>query len=388
MKWTQVDSERFLDAYVSVGHKKVRQDALKEFCPDGLYRKFLSFCCTSPTRRDVAAAKSNAVCVYCKSKFKNHNSNLCLDCKGTAAARKHADMLRGNSVSNSCAARSAEERRNIGRKISLGHSRRSEQAKTLTSIRMRIAKANRSDEDRSLSLFRLRQSLSSRSEEDRKRVRDNMKRGHARTPEYIKQKMREAVSLATRNRTEEMRRSVAKAASDWYASLTYEEKLERSNKLKTTLARRSPEEWAAIQAKKEKSGVTYKTYTTRAGDTLKVQGYEPLVLSYLEDIGAVDLSRPSFGIPYSRSGDHRTYLPDILCTLKRRRYLVEVKSTWTLGPRGSLRRKVNYAKFKSATAYCHLRGWSFVVAVVYSKNGERRIHFTNNPSWSAFRRFP
>lgn len=73
----------------------------------------------------------------------------------------------------------------------------------------------------------------------------------------------------------------------------------------------------------------YKDYTLHNGDTVKVQGYEPLTLNLLQkDPITIECKKASIPrISYIFEGETHTYYPD--CFLPDSNTIVETKSPWT-----------------------------------------------------------
>lgn len=109
------------------------------------------------------------------------------------------------------------------------------------------------------------------------------------------------------------------------------------------------------------SALKCQDYVTRTGTILKLQGYENSVASLLERQGwSVRSAR--CGIRYNFQGKSRIYHPDLVAEKKKQKYVVEVKSEYTLFARNAIRK--NLAKFKAASLEL-----DFVLIVAYPKNG-------------------
>lgn len=94
-----------------------------------------------------------------------------------------------------------------------------------------------------------------------------------------------------------------------------------------------PQQSPIIQAKSQKTGLRYKTYTTPSGEIRKVQGYEPRALDILfkeQKLPESDVLTSRSDVPVisytSNSKSHR-YFPDIYIPSQNK--IIEVKSTWT-----------------------------------------------------------
>ena len=124
-----------------------------------------------------------------------------------------------------------------------------------------------------------------------------------------------------------------------------------------------------IQSKSQKTGYTYKDYTTPSGIIRKVQGYEPFALDILfktehQDESNIITDRievPRIAYTKEDDSDHY-YFPDIF--IKSEKKLIEVKSTWTY----SLHLETNQCKWKAAQAAGYtMEFW------VFGSKGERTV---------------
>jgi hypothetical protein len=86
-------------------------------------------------------------------------------------------------------------------------------------------------------------------------------------------------------------------------------------------------------------------YITTNGDRIGLQGYEPQVALALEDRGWF-IRKPKQSIPYKFKKEKKIYHPDFVIERGDKRYLVEVKSSYTLLAKNSY--KKNKAKFLAA----------------------------------------
>lgn len=120
----------------------------------------------------------------------------------------------------------------------------------------------------------------------------------------------------------------------------------------------------------QKTRMTRHPYTDKKGAVHWYQGYENIVLSYLDRSKVVkEFSTECVYlplIPYEHNEKPHTYRPDISVSLKDgRRLIIEVKSTWTL--KGRWFEGVNKAKFKAAKEFCCGSGLEFWVILIEGK---------------------
>lgn len=120
------------------------------------------------------------------------------------------------------------------------------------------------------------------------------------------------------------------------------------------------------------TGCTSKPWVDAKGVEHIVQGYEPITNSYLQDKhGACNFKTKGVGrIRYVTDKPH-WYLPDAMCTIKGKRYLVETKGDYTL--RMSL--ATNLAKFKAANKWCKRQPepTEFVLCIALPDKGKVRV---------------
>lgn len=134
-----------------------------------------------------------------------------------------------------------------------------------------------------------------------------------------------------------------------------------------------------------------KTFVSKAGDLYQCQGYEPLVLEFIDGNSEVSAYRtrgfPSVKYKLDPTKKNRSYHPDILVSLNSgKNLLVEVKCKHTL--LDDL--ETNIAKFKAANKYCER--WSeftesdceFWLAVTEGKG--HPIRWFKSPSEKLIRR--
>ena len=141
-------------------------------------------------------------------------------------------------------------------------------------------------------------------------------------------------------------------------------------KTRSTWAQKTKEELASIQLQKENTSMERygekhhsqvpeilakmhasmskrKHYVTSDKKLLSLQGYEPQAAALLEQQG-FKVRCPNFSIDYFDSVKQklRSYTPDLLATKNGKRYLIEVKSTYTaLDHYGSFAEAALYAKY-------------------------------------------
>jgi hypothetical protein len=132
---------------------------------------------------------------------------------------------------------------------------------------------------------------------------------------------------------------------------------------------RNPNQSLEIQSNSQKSGYTYRDYTTLSGIIRKVQGYEPFALDILfktEHREEADVITDRIDIPrilykYDDESEHY-YFPDIF--IKSENKIIEVKSVWTYN------KDINLNKLKwtatQAAGYT-MEFW------VFSGKGERTV---------------
>lgn len=141
------------------------------------------------------------------------------------------------------------------------------------------------------------------------------------------------------------------------------EKRERTYAKRTGF--RNPSQNPAVVIQKLEAGWKRKEFTTQDGRVLSLQGYEPQVARALERVGLKVWSATEKGIaiPY---GVGRVYLPDLAALGTAGRYLVEVKSTFTVRAPGVL------TKYRAAVKECEKRGWEYRLVVWDPKREKRR----------------
>lgn len=99
-------------------------------------------------------------------------------------------------------------------------------------------------------------------------------------------------------------------------------------------------------------GVTTKVWIDAEGNPHNVRGYEPQVNDYLQDVCGAKKFVTSGLPPIAYEGkEFKTYLPDAVCTINGKRYLVETKGDWYL----TSTLDTNLAKFKAANEWCASR---------------------------------
>lgn len=140
----------------------------------------------------------------------------------------------------------------------------------------------------------------------------------------------------------------------------------------------NPMQATEVFGRMQKSAHRYKSYTTKDGRILQLQGYEPQVVKALEDSGWY-VRLPKHGIHYDFKGKRRVYHPDLLAIKGKKVLVIEVKSEYTLrgGPAKEEGRLCNRAKF--AAAIERTQG-NFRVAVVL---GSRITLIRNVEKYSA-----
>lgn len=132
----------------------------------------------------------------------------------------------------------------------------------------------------------------------------------------------------------------------------------------------NPMQVREIHERAQKTGYRTKTYTTKQGRELQLQGYEPIVASELESLGH-RVRTSKFSIPYVFDETPRVYFPDLDCkTLGGKGVILEVKSEYTL--KAELAK--NLAKFQAANEFARTRGFIFTL-VVFTDDGGRVIKF-------------
>lgn len=102
--------------------------------------------------------------------------------------------------------------------------------------------------------------------------------------------------------------------------------------------------------------------------TLSLQGYEPATAKLLHSKG-YEVDIPDFSIAYKFDDVSRRYYADLVAVSGSHRFLVEVKSSFTL--RSDLEK--NLAKFRAANRYCRLNGMIFAVTISARGQDEPRI---------------
>lgn len=121
-----------------------------------------------------------------------------------------------------------------------------------------------------------------------------------------------------------------------------------------------------------------KVYKDKFGQRHVVQGYEPLAIEFFERQRATKrIVTGSTKLPRYRytcsEGKKRTYYPDLVVFTAQRRYVVEVKSDWTL--LNGL--ELNIKKFRVATRACLRKGETFLVML--GLNGGTTWRVAQNP---------
>ena len=117
------------------------------------------------------------------------------------------------------------------------------------------------------------------------------------------------------------------------------------------------------------------------GKVLKVQGYEPQVIAYLDLIGIIDkitCKRSNMPIiKYTYKNKEHRYFPDIFIkTSRRNKILIEVKSSFTLTKDYPILKK----KFKAAQKVCKSKNITFWLAVVKKNKVNSTIMLIKNPN--------
>jgi hypothetical protein len=92
---------------------------------------------------------------------------------------------------------------------------------------------------------------------------------------------------------------------------------------------RNPSQSPLIQRKILRNSFKTKIYHNRQGRKLLLQGYEPLASKLLEDSG-FKVYQPNFSVRYYHKGNSHVYHPDLIAVKGGRKYIVEVKSTYTI----------------------------------------------------------
>ena len=176
-----------------------------------------------------------------------------------------------------------------------------------------------------------------------------------------------------KNTTEEIKEKIKKTCLAKYGVENAMQSKEFKDKTKATLLKRygveHPSQSPEIQSKSQKTGYTYKDYTTPSGSIRKVQGYEPFALDILfktdhqEESNVVTdrMDVPRIIYKYEDGTEHY-YFPDIF--LKSEKKIIEVKSTWTY----SLHLDMNQRKYKATqSAGYTMEFW------VFTDKGERTV---------------
>lgn len=107
------------------------------------------------------------------------------------------------------------------------------------------------------------------------------------------------------------------------------------------------------------------------GKSYTYQGFEAHVLRALHKANFV-FATSCPGIPYTKDGEDRMYFPDIHARHGKRRFVIEVKSTYTF----KWTRTNMIEKFFAGTQWCKARGADYVIVVVHPKTGKAAF-FTN-----------
>jgi hypothetical protein len=120
--------------------------------------------------------------------------------------------------------------------------------------------------------------------------------------------------------------------------------------------------------KMQKSSVLRKTFRDSQGNDHICQGYEPIVLEFLDRHPKVEKfttrNLPAIGYRFGTQEKQRKYYPDIGALRKDgTRCLIEVKSHWTLNFQADL----NTAKFKAAKILAEQKGFEFWLVVADEK---------------------
>lgn len=113
--------------------------------------------------------------------------------------------------------------------------------------------------------------------------------------------------------------------------------------------------------KQFKNHTAYKEYLMPSGKVVKIQGYEPQVLTelletYSEDdiiIGVKEMNKEIGQIRYMFEGKERTYYPDFY--IKSENKIIEVKSKWTY--------EMNKEKTLAKEHACLLQGFDFSLII-------------------------
>lgn len=111
----------------------------------------------------------------------------------------------------------------------------------------------------------------------------------------------------------------------------------------------------------------HRKFRVRVGNrVLTLQSsYEVEVAQHLSSIGWAVRS-PLISIPYSYGGQRRRYHADLIANRDGKRYMIEVKSPYTL--QKDLER--NLKKFRAANRFCRQRGAQFTLCVVKKAAGQ------------------
>lgn len=114
------------------------------------------------------------------------------------------------------------------------------------------------------------------------------------------------------------------------------------------------------------------------GRYVYLRGYEPQVAKeILSENKLFRFIEVDYGVPYVYAEESHTYHPDFEIQSRKSRYVVEVKSVFTLVDDW----KVNMKKFKAAKAYAEAAGKVFLLAV-YFKRRKETLYIKNPTSKS------
>ena len=142
------------------------------------------------------------------------------------------------------------------------------------------------------------------------------------------------------------------------------ELIKNNNKLKYGVE--NPQQNQEIQEKTQKNAKKYKEYKMPSGIIRKVQGYEPFALDELVKLyteeqiitDRKDIPR----IKYNYNDKEKCYFPDIY--IPDEKYIIEVKSTWTL----KIDKDKNYKKAEA----CKIEGYKYEIWV-YDNKGNKKV---------------
>lgn len=123
-----------------------------------------------------------------------------------------------------------------------------------------------------------------------------------------------------------------------------------------------------IRVRQQKALFNLKSFIDAMGKVHNtLQGYEPQVFDWLTGVGVEKIVSSRTSMPNIKYGRGRRYVPDARFIRKDKKYLLEVKSVYTLEKHS----EQNNAKFKAAKDWCKIHDYTFVVAISNGRFGNK-----------------